>query len=100
MFSRAMRTGRTFKIPTGDLYKWDKDSTYIKEPPFFDNLKAKPDPVTDIKKARVLALFGDSITTDHISPAGTIGKSSPAGQYLPAKRRATQRLQLLRRSPR
>ena len=70
------------KIPTGDLYKWDSKSTYIKEPPFFDNLKATPDAVVDIKKARVLALFGDSITTDHISPAGNIGKSSPAGHYL------------------
>ncbi|MEK6578068.1 MAG: aconitate hydratase, partial [Bdellovibrionota bacterium] len=70
------------KIPTGNLYKWDPKSTYIKEPPFFDQLTADPVPLVDIKKARVLALFGDSITTDHISPAGSIGKSTPAGQYL------------------
>jgi aconitate hydratase len=73
---------KNLQVPTGDLYKWEKESTYIKQPPFFDNLKAKADTVQDIKKARVLALFGDSITTDHISPAGSIGKSSPAGQYL------------------
>ncbi|MCM2322693.1 MAG: aconitate hydratase AcnA [Oligoflexia bacterium] len=70
------------KVPTGDLYKWEASSTYIKEPPFFEGLQAQPTPVADIKKARVLALLGDSITTDHISPAGSFNKSSPAGQYL------------------
>ncbi len=70
------------KVPTGNLYKWDSASTYIKEPPFFDGMQAKPTPVTDIKKARVLALLGDSVTTDHISPAGNISKKSPAGEYL------------------
>ena len=73
------------KVPTGDLYKWEKNSTYIKEPPFFEGVEATPAPVMDIKKARVLALMGDSVTTDHISPAGSIGKSSPAGTYLIAQ---------------
>lgn len=70
------------QVPTGDLYKWDSKSTYIKEPPFFEGMSAQPASVTDIKKARALAVFGDSITTDHISPAGNISKSSPAGLYL------------------
>jgi aconitate hydratase len=73
------------QVPIGELYKWEKNSTYIKEPPFFDNMPAKPAAVADIKKARVLALLGDSVTTDHISPAGDIGKNSPAGQYLLAQ---------------
>jgi len=76
---------KELQIPTGDLYKWDNTSTYIKEPPFFEGLSMTPAPVTDIKKARVLALFGDSITTDHISPAGSFSKSSPAGTYLISK---------------
>jgi len=70
------------KVPTGELYQWQKDSTYIKEPPFFGALPAVPPPVAGVKGARVLALLGDSITTDHISPAGSIGKESPAGRYL------------------
>jgi aconitate hydratase len=70
------------KVPTGDLYQWDTQSTYIKEPPFFDQMSASPAPLVDIKAARALAVFGDSITTDHISPAGNISKSSPAGLYL------------------
>ncbi len=69
-------------IPTGELYQWDPSSSYIKEPPFLDGVTAQPVPVQDILGARVLALLGDSVTTDHISPAGSIGKSSPAGQYL------------------
>lgn len=69
-------------VPTGELYQWDEQSTYIKEPPFFDQLTAEPAPLVDIHAARVLALLGDSVTTDHISPAGSIGKDSPAGQYL------------------
>jgi len=70
------------KIPKGDLYKWEASSTYIKEPPFFSDITAEPAPVTDIRKARVLALLGDSVTTDHISPAGSFSKSTPAGHYL------------------
>jgi len=69
-------------VPTGELYQWQEDSSYIKEPPFFIGLPARPEPLTDIKEARVLALLGDSITTDHISPAGSIGKDTPAGRYL------------------
>ena len=70
------------KVPTGELYQWQEDSSYIKQPPFFTDLPASPKPVTDIIGARVLALLGDSITTDHISPAGSIGKGTPAGKYL------------------
>ena len=70
------------KVPAGELYKWDAKSTYIKEPPFFDGMQKDPAPVADIKGARVLALLGDSITTDHISPAGNISKKGPAGEYL------------------
>jgi aconitate hydratase len=71
--------------PTGNLYEWDAASTYVQEPPFFMDLGAEPDAVQDIEGARVLALVGDSITTDHISPAGSIAPSSPAGQYLQTK---------------
>ena len=72
------------QIPTtvGDVYKWDPKSTYIQEPPFFDNFSLQTDSVSDIRGARALALFGDSVTTDHISPAGAIKKTSPAGVYL------------------
>jgi aconitate hydratase len=70
------------ETPTGELYDWQEGSTYIKEPPFFADFTATPPPVSDILGARVLALLGDSVTTDHISPAGTIAKDSPAGRYL------------------
>ena len=69
-------------VPTGGRYSWDDASTYIANPPYFDGMTAAPPPVTEIVKARVLALLGDSITTDHISPAGSIKKDSPAGAYL------------------
>ena len=69
-------------IPTGDRFLWDDASTYIKAPPFFQNMPADPQPLRDILGARVLAVLGDSITTDHISPAGSIAVNSPAGQYL------------------
>ena len=68
--------------PTGDRYIWDEQSTYVRRVPFFDNLPKTPAPVTDIRDARVLAVFGDSITTDHISPAGGISRNSPAAAYL------------------
>jgi len=68
--------------PQGDLYSWDSKSTYIKDPPFFKNLNLKPSALTDITGARVLAVLGDSVTTDHISPAGSIPVDGPAGQYL------------------
>jgi aconitate hydratase len=70
--------------PEGDVYEWEADSTYIAEPPFFQDLPAEPQPLKSILGARVLVLGGDSITTDHISPAGSISPSSPAGQYLTA----------------
>ncbi len=70
------------KVAGGQTYAWDSGSTYVQNPPYFKDMKMTPDAVTDIQEARVLAIFGDSITTDHISPAGNIKASSPAGQYL------------------
>ncbi len=75
---------RALPVPAGDRFAWDPGSTYIARPPFFDGLRAEPEPVADIVDARVLALLGDSVTTDHISPAGSIAPSSPAGQWLQA----------------
>ncbi|HEV3255307.1 MAG TPA: aconitate hydratase AcnA, partial [Gemmataceae bacterium] len=69
-------------VPEGDLFKWDPKSTYVKHPPYFVDMGAQPAAVTDVQGARVLALLGDSITTDHISPAGSIKPQSPAGRYL------------------
>jgi aconitate hydratase len=69
-------------VPTGDRFTWADDSTYIRNPPFFENITMETAPVRDVTGARVLALLGDSITTDHISPAGSIKKDSPAGKYL------------------
>ena len=70
------------KFPTGDVYQWEADSTYIRKAPYFDGMPATPAPVEDISSARVLAVLGDSVTTDHISPAGSIKLNSPAGTYL------------------
>ncbi|MEO8570893.1 MAG: aconitate hydratase [Chloroflexota bacterium] len=75
---------RALPIPSGDRYVWEADSTYIAKPPFFDGLSLDASPVGDIVDARVLAVFGDSVTTDHISPAGSIAPASPAGQWLQA----------------
>ncbi|MSQ22105.1 MAG: aconitate hydratase AcnA [Dehalococcoidia bacterium] len=72
-------------VPSGDLYEWDADSTYVQELPIFENLPQEPPPVRDVAGARVLAVLGDSITTDHISPAGDIAAKSPAGKYLISK---------------
>jgi len=69
-------------FPTGDVYKWEPDSTYIRQAPYFDGMTKTPAPVTDIIGARVLAVLGDSVTTDHISPAGSIKANGPAGKYL------------------
>ncbi|GGZ88394.1 aconitate hydratase [Streptomyces echinoruber] len=69
-------------VPTGDTFEWDPESTYVRKPPYFEGMKAQPDPVTDITGARVLAKLGDSVTTDHISPAGAIKADTPAGKYL------------------
>ena len=68
--------------PTGDTFEWDPESTYVRKPPYFDGMQPEPAPVTDIAGARVLAKLGDSVTTDHISPAGAIKTDSPAGRYL------------------
>ncbi len=73
---------RSLAVPKGQTYAWEKDSTYIRRAPYFDDMSVKPAPVADIKQARVLAVLGDSVTTDHISPAGSIKKDSPAGKYL------------------
>jgi aconitate hydratase len=73
---------RTLPVPEGDLYTWDDASTYVKNPPYFLDMPVEPPPVAPIAKARVLLVLGDSITTDHISPAGSIKKDSPAGRYL------------------
>ena len=73
---------RGLSIPKGQTYAWEKDSTYIRRAPYFDDMSLKPSPLEDIKNARVLAVLGDSVTTDHISPAGSIKKDGPAGKYL------------------
>src|SRR2546429_1288349 len=75
---------KSMPIPKGDIYKWDPKSTYIKLPPFFENMPKTPPPLADIRGAKVLAILGDSVTTDHISPAGSIPVESPAGKYLVA----------------
>src|ERR1019366_9376433 len=87
----AKRYGDVFKgdkhwqgieVAGGQTYGWDPGSTYVQNPPYFENMTMTPAPVTDIVEARVLAIFGDSITTDHISPAGSIKATSPAGRFL------------------
>ncbi|BBX52034.1 aconitate hydratase [Mycolicibacterium poriferae] len=75
---------RNLPTPEGKTFEWDSDSTYVRKPPYFDGMPAEPEPISDIKGARVLALLGDSVTTDHISPAGSIKKGTPAAQYLEA----------------
>jgi aconitate hydratase len=75
---------RGLPVPKGETYAWEKDSTYIRQAPYFDDMTLKPSAVEDIKGARVLAVLGDSVTTDHISPAGSIKKDGPAGKYLVA----------------
>jgi aconitate hydratase len=73
---------RALEIPSGDRFAWDPESTYVRRPPFFENLAPEPDAPSDIVGARALAVLGDSVTTDHISPAGSIKRDSPAGRYL------------------
>ncbi len=75
-------TWRGLRIPTGDLYQWDPQSTYVRRPPYFDDMPHEPGTVDDIEGARCLVMVGDSVTTDHISPAGSIKPDSPAGRYL------------------
>ncbi len=72
----------SLQVPTGDRFAWDADSTYVRLPPYFQDMPAEPEPVRDIEGARVLAKLGDSVTTDHISPAGSIKRDGPAGKYL------------------
>ncbi|HUP41547.1 MAG TPA: aconitate hydratase AcnA, partial [Vicinamibacterales bacterium] len=76
---------RSLQVPTGNLFEWDQQSTYVRKPPFVENISREPAPLTDITSARVLAVLGDSVTTDHISPAGSIPPDSPAGLYLVAQ---------------
>jgi len=73
---------QSLPTPTGDTFAWDPESTYVRKPPYFDGMPAEPAQVTDISGARVLVMLGDSVTTDHISPAGSIRADSPAGRYL------------------
>jgi aconitate hydratase len=73
---------RALEVPTGERFAWEPDSTYVRLPPYFDGMPPQPEPVVDVEGARVLALLGDSVTTDHISPAGAIKRDSPAGLYL------------------
>ncbi|MFD4248469.1 MULTISPECIES: aconitate hydratase [Amycolatopsis] len=73
---------KSLPTPEGKTFQWDPESTYVRKPPYFEGMQADPEPVTDIKGARVLAKLGDSVTTDHISPAGAIKADSPAGRYL------------------
>ena len=75
---------QSLSTPTGKVFEWDAESTYVRKPPYFDGMPRNPKPVTDISGARVLAILGDSVTTDHISPAGNIKADSPAGKYLAA----------------
>jgi len=91
MFTRAYSdvfagddTWRSLPTPTGNTFEWDEQSTYVRKPPYFDGMGMEPAPVTDITGARALAKLGDSVTTDHISPAGAIKADSPAGEYLKA----------------
>jgi aconitate hydratase len=72
----------SLEVPTGDQFEWAEDSTYVRQPPFFEELPREPAPITNIEDARVLAVLGDSVTTDHISPAGSIKRDGPAGEYL------------------
>ncbi len=72
----------SLEVPTGDSFAWDEQSTYVRRPPFFEGLPSEPEPLADIEGARVLAILGDSVTTDHISPAGSIKRDGPAGRYL------------------
>jgi aconitate hydratase len=78
-------TWNAIRVPEGDLYAFAEDSTYIHDPPFFQNLTLDPPPLRDIEGARILVLLGDSVTTDHISPAGDIAEDSPAGRYLKSR---------------
>jgi len=79
---RGDESWRKLEVPKGETFQWDPNSTYVKHPPYFEGMPRQPGPMRDIRSARVLALLGDSVTTDHISPAGSIKPTSPAGKYL------------------
>jgi aconitate hydratase len=84
-YERALSGGEAWQalsVPTGRTFEWDESSTYVRRPPYFDGFARAPAPVTDVLGARALAVLGDSVTTDHISPAGNIAKNSPAARYL------------------
>src|SRR5438067_2158626 len=83
--SRDAKEWAEIPAPSGEVYAWNPESTYIQEPPYFENFTPKPDKRTGIRDAKALAVFGDSVTTDHISPAGSIKPTSPAGKYLIAQ---------------
>ena len=100
MYLRQNERWNAIDVPEGELYEWDANSTYIQEPPFFTDLGSEPGDIADIHGASVLALLGDSVTTDHISPAGNITAEQPGRQILDRAWRARRRLQLLRLAPR
>ena len=81
MFQKVQNNGKEIKTEKSSIYNWDENSTYVKKPPFFDNLPDEPEGFKEIKDARPLLILGDMVTTDHISPAGTIQKDSPTGEY-------------------
>ncbi len=91
---------QSLQVPEGNLFRWAEDSLYVKAPPFFDGVTAKVGEFADIIGARALAVLGDSVTTDHISPAGSIGADSPAGKYLIEHGVQPEGLQFVRRAPR
>ena len=96
----ATSAGAAIEITGGETYSWPPESTYIQNPPYFTGMTMTPVPPGDIIDARALAVFGDSITTDHISPAGAIKPDSPAGRYLARARRLSRRVQQLWRAAR
>ena len=91
---------RSLDVATGQIFDWDDASTYVRRPPYFDGMSREPQPVRDITAARVLAVLGDSVTTDHISPAGSIKTDGPAGELPQRPRGRTGGIQLLRLAPR
>ena len=91
---------QAIEVPAGETFSWDPESTYVRKPPYFDGMQREPEPLTDITGAKVLAKLGDSVTTDHISPAGSIRGDSPGRQVPAGARREAQGLQQLRLPPR
>jgi aconitate hydratase len=91
---------RGLAVPSANMFAWDEASTYVRRPPYFEGMPREPEPLRDVAGARVLALLGDSVTTDHISPEGTIQKDSPAGRVPARAGGESEGLQLLRVAPR